>query len=170
MFTLHNRKRILSSASDLDKRNNVAYSRAMQQNEIESQLRKAGLSVTAVRVALLNFFSSTPQPASADQLTEALRARHLTLNRTTVYRELTRLVEKGLVEEVLLASRARVYELAQAHHHHAICTNCEVIQHVKIPEQLTTAEKLLQNKHGFTVQRHSLEFYGLCQACLLLSD
>lgn len=137
----------------------------MQQNEIESQLRKAGLSVTTVRVALLNLFSSTPQPASADQLTEALRARHLTLNRTTVYRELTRLVEKGLVEEVLLASRARVYELAQAHHHHAICTNCDAIQHIEIPEQLTKAEQLLHKKHGFIVVRHSLEFYGICQTC-----
>ena len=137
----------------------------MTQTNTISALREAGLSVTVVRVGLLAYLESAKQPLSADQLTEALRDKHLTLNRTTVYRELTRLVEKGLVEEVLLASRARVYELAQSHHHHAICTNCETIQHVEIPEQLTTTERLLQKKHGFTVQRHSLEFYGLCQTC-----
>lgn len=155
---------------NIDKCNNVAYSRAMMQTDIKLQLREAGLSVTAVRVALLNFFGSTQQPVSADQITDALRAKHLTLNRTTVYRELTRLVEKGLVEEVLLASRARVYEIAQAHHHHAICTNCDAIKHVEIPEKLDTAERLLQKQHGFIVKRHSLEFYGLCQACLPLSS
>ena len=132
---------------------------------ITALLRDAGLSVTAVRVALLEYCSSTQQPASADQLTDALRAKHLTLNRTTIYRELSRLVEKGLIEEVLLASRARVYELAQAHHHHAICTNCDTVAHVEIPEQLGTTEALLQQAHGFTVQRHSMEFYGLCAPC-----
>jgi Fur family ferric uptake transcriptional regulator len=141
----------------------------MTQTDITLLLREAGLSVTAVRVALLECFRSTKQPASADQLTEVLRAKHLTLNRTTVYRELTRLVEVGLIEEVLLASRARVYELSAIHHHHAICTNCDAIQHVEIPEQLQATERLLEKQHGFTVKRHSLEFYGLCQTCTLVS-
>lgn len=137
----------------------------MNDTPITSLLRDAGLSVTTVRVALLEYFHVAQRPSSADQLTDALRAKHLTLNRTTVYRELSRLVEKGLVEEVLLASRARVYEYAQAHHHHAICTKCDTIQHVEIPEQLGTTERLLQTEHGFIVQRHSLEFYGLCKPC-----
>ena len=137
----------------------------MNETPIATILRDVGLSITAVRVALLEYLRSSQQPSSADQLTDALRAKHLTLNRTTVYRELSRLVEKGLVEEVLLASRARVYELAQTHHHHAICTNCDTIQHVEIPEQLDATERLLQTEHGFLVARHSLEFYGLCSPC-----
>ncbi len=133
--------------------------------DLSQRLRAAGLATTVARIAVLRCLQQASQPQSADQLTATLRAAHPTLNRTTVYRELARLVAADLVEEVLLASRARVYELAGAHHHHAICTSCDTVAHVDIPEQLGSAEQLLRRQHGFAVSRHSLEFYGVCAPC-----
>lgn len=128
-------------------------------------LQELGITATPIRITILDCFRAAEAPMSADGIVGEVRPKHPTLNRTTVYRELARFVEAGLVEEVLLASRARVYELAGHHHHHAICKRCDGITHVEIPESLGATERLLQDKHGFTVERHSLEFYGLCAPC-----
>lgn len=130
-----------------------------------TMLQAKNIPTTPIRLALLDVLRADRSPKSADQLVALLRPQHPTLNRTTIYRELARFAAEDLVEEVLLASRARVYELVAGHHHHAICTNCDTVAHVDIPESLGHAEQLLQAEHGFMVRRHSLEFYGLCAPC-----
>lgn len=134
-------------------------------SDLKELIRARGLSLTAVRLAMLKYFNSIESPVSADQLVKSLSAEYPSLNRTTVYRELMRLVDKGLIEEVLLVSRARVYELVKDHHHHMVCTQCDAIQRIDIPKKLCSTELSLFKNHGFKVFRHSLEFYGLCKRC-----
>lgn len=84
------------------------------------------------------------------------------VNKTTIYRELERLVTEDLVLEVEFGDGKKRYELArQDHHHHAVCIKCDVVKDVKVDERY-----LSPKVKGFSLMRHSVEFFGLCENCL----
>jgi Fur family ferric uptake transcriptional regulator len=65
-----------------------------------------------------------------------------------------------------LAGDERLYHLNLRHHHHLICSKCKKIEVVYIGNQISKQEAEIQAKTGFKVERHVLEFYGLCSDCL----
>lgn len=83
------------------------------------------------------------------------------VNKTTIYRELSKLVLEGEAVEVDFGDGKKRYELAKKdHHHHAICTKCNLIKDVRINER--GLDLKIKN---FFIQRHSVEFFGLCNNC-----
>ena len=84
------------------------------------------------------------------------------VNKTTIYRELARLVTEDLVLEVEFGDGKKRYELARLdHHHHAVCIKCDIVKDVKVDERY-----LYPKVKGFSLMRHSVEFFWLCQNCL----
>ncbi len=106
-------------------------------------------------------------PLSVPQILDALSAQMIHVNKTTVYRELETLEKLGIVKGVKLEDRKQYFELAtRDHHHHFVCVECEEIEDVLLDEcDLERQEGLLARKNGFSVFRHSLEFFGLCKLC-----
>jgi Fur family ferric uptake transcriptional regulator len=96
-----------------------------------------------------------------------LRKNKQAVNKTTIYRELERLQSIDLIRTVQLGDRAQYYELtARGHHHHMVCLRCEHVEDVDMDEKtLLAEEKKVSREKGFTVLRHSLEFFGLCKMC-----
>lgn len=84
------------------------------------------------------------------------------VNKTTIYRELPKMIADGSVVEVDFGDGKKRYELAKSdHHHHAICTKCNLVKDVKVDERY-----LFPKVKGFSLIRHSVEFFGLCENCL----
>lgn len=140
-----------------------------KENTILIDLKRYGLRLTKTRRVLIDIFFSTPTPLSASQLLSALEKRAVFVNKTTIYRELERLEKIGILEHVQLNNRSRYYELAfENHHHHLICMQCEKIEDVDFSEEeLRKEEEKVRKSRKFTILRHSLEFFGLCQHCAL---
>lgn len=88
----------------------------------------------------------------------------LKVNKTTVYRQLDKLVQNGVVQEINFGDGKKRYELAGRHHHHLICDSCGKIIDIDncFPENF---EKTVKIKNGFEIKRHSVEFFGLCSQC-----
>ncbi len=130
------------------------------------ELRERGQRVTKTRAALLDILEQRSSPMSAEDLLAQMHKRRLFPNKTTIYRELAFLVAQGLILEVDLGERKKRYESIQAgHHHHLICINCHSITEIDLGEHLTTQEEKIRKQNDFWVQRHALEFFGLCAAC-----
>ncbi|MEK7643759.1 MAG: Fur family transcriptional regulator [Patescibacteria group bacterium] len=134
-----------------------------------NKLRANGGRVTPVRRALLQILSSNKQPGSPRQLLAQLKKKGFDANKTTVYRQLEMMHGAGIISEINLSDGVKRYELADSgHHHHLICLRCARIDDVVLPaglEPRVEIAKMIKRVKKFAVERHSLEFFGVCARC-----
>lgn len=106
--------------------------------------------------------------ATASELTEALHARGDRVGMTTVYRQLERLEQRGLVHKILTPEGCYYqYCEAKAHGQDCIllkCERCGAIAHADCRHLGELYDHLAQS-HGFRVNRRKTLFYGLCAQC-----
>ena len=82
----------------------------------------------------------------------------------TVYRALEALKTKGLIKGITLSNGEAVYSTMPSDRHHLNCLNCGAL----IPINSCPLHNLngnLEQAYNFKIQYHTLEFFGLCQAC-----
>jgi len=120
---------------------------------------------SAVRNFILEFLTSSSKPLSAFDLQKMLKLNKLSVNKTTVYRELDFLKNQNSIEEFKLDDGIRRYEILSYHHHHTVCTKCGEIKCVELNKDLESQEKKIEKNNKFKIISHSLEFYGLCHKC-----
>jgi Fur family ferric uptake transcriptional regulator len=125
-----------------------------------------GLRSTRQRDIILDFFLSTHQHVSVEELYLKIKASHPGIGHATVYRTLKLFTEAGLAREILLNDGQTRYEhaLAGEHHDHLVCTGCNAIVEFE-DETIEKLQKEIAVRHGFTIGNHKLEIYGLCAAC-----
>ena len=132
---------------------------------LDSPILKAkGLKVTPARVAVLDFFTKSNEPLSIQNILDGIK--HVKVDQATVYRITEALKKIGLIREVNLEHGHAHFELnTKEHHHHIICENCGKVVDISNCN-LKGLEKEVLNKSGFSrINRHSLEFFGLCSKC-----
>ena len=135
-------------------------------DKILTAMKEQGYRVTKIRRAMLEILETEAKPLSAFDLVRKLAQKKLYPNKTTVYRELEALSLAGLVKEIQLGTRSRMYESTSlGHHHHLVCTKCESIEDISMGNDMMVCEKNITKKTSFKVLDHSLEFFGLCGSC-----
>lgn len=130
-----------------------------------SELRKSGFRLTKARRTLFGVLKSEPRPMTVPELVALMKRRGASADKTTVYRELAFLLERGLVQAIQFGDRLKRYELRGGHHHHLVCTSCGLVVDVALKGDLDAVEKKLAKRSGFRIDDHSLEFFGLCADC-----
>ena len=116
---------------------------------------------TKTHKQILSLLSKSPTPLSVADLLS-----HLTVNKTTIYRQLESLVKSKLVQEVRFSDRKIRYELTSLpHHHHLICTVCDSVQDILFSENIESLAQLSASDKQFSITNHYLEFFGLCAKC-----
>lgn len=127
-------------------------------------LATKGMRLTPERRQIAEEVFSDHEHFDADQLALRLRPG----SRPTMYRTLSLLVDGGLLRKV--ASRPNggaVYEhdYGYPEHDHLICNQCgKLIEFPAVDVSQIVDEAALQ--HGFRVEGHRLEVYGVCSECL----
>ncbi|MGK2848663.1 MAG: Fur family transcriptional regulator [Minisyncoccota bacterium] len=137
------------------------------QEEIVNIWRQNGMRLTKTRLAVADIFSWSTKPISVVEIVGFLKKKHILVDKTTVYRELERLCDLGIVIPVQLGERKRYFELTlRDHHHHLVCRQCEHVEDVVVDERdWCRREQEVGHAKGFVQVRHSLEFFGLCIGC-----
>ncbi|QQR60828.1 transcriptional repressor [Candidatus Uhrbacteria bacterium] len=121
---------------------------------------------TKSKLAIREVLSASQKPMAAMELVEALGGRGLSVNKTTVYRELEKLLLKGEISEVDFADGQKRYEMTHGdHHHHAVCMSCEAVVELEIEPQLEQIQSSVAKQSGFRIQKHLVEFFGMCGSC-----
>ncbi|WP_213814312.1 Fur family transcriptional regulator [Glaciihabitans sp. dw_435] len=134
----------------------------------ETQLREAGLRVTAGRVVILEALDRLPH-ADAESLFRAAQEQLPGTSIQSVHNVLASLTESGLLRRIEPAgSPARYERRIGDNHHHIVCTNCGAIGDVDCVHGdapcLTPS-----NTNGFTVSTAEITFWGLCAECSALA-
>ncbi len=129
-------------------------------------LRTSGERMTVARRSILRVFADAATPMTAVAILTDLQKQKKSINKTTVYRELKFLEAKRVIRAMQFDERNKRYELTpEEHKHHLICTACKKIENVVLDHDLDAVEEKLTAQSRFKVQRHALEFYGLCGKC-----
>lgn len=138
--------------------------------EIRYELEAEGFRMTKLRSALLEIFAHEMKPCSADEILTVLKKNDLPVHKVTLYRELEVLAAASVIRPVHLHDQILRYESVEhGHHHHVVCVKCKKITDVDVGDNFDAAERKIEKKTKFTILRHSLEFFGLCNACSSVS-
>lgn len=130
------------------------------------KLKESNARISIARKAVVSIFSEARTPLAAEDIAKKLSKKGVTVNKTTVYREIDFLVAQHIIHEVRLRDRKIRFELScLPHHHHLVCLSCGDIDDFHMEQELRSAEQIIKQTKRFKVQNHSLEFFGLCAKC-----
>lgn len=102
--------------------------------------------------------------ATADEVYDALVKEHPTISRGTVYRNLQRLCEAGVIRKREIPSEADRFDHLCTDHYHTICSYCGRVFDVDM-EYMANLEKAIGDTHGFVFTGHDLVFKCICSEC-----
>src|SRR3954452_353932 len=101
---------------------------------------------------------------SIENLLEALAARDVDANFSTVFRAVARLEADGAIRRVELGDGKARYEAAGEHHEHVRCARCGAV--AAVPGCVVDAAvPRVQDATGFRVTGHQILFEGTCPGC-----
>lgn len=129
-------------------------------------LRQRGLRATPVRNAILLAILDHSAHFDVDELFLKLRGGKQRISKASIYRTLPLLLESGLISQVNFEEGHLHYEPAfgREHHCHLRCTECRRVIEFQ-NEMMFDLERQLAERHGFDIQGHRVEVYGLCPDC-----
>ena len=129
-------------------------------------LVQGGVRATRQRLEILGELAREPDDATAQTLWRRLREREgSAIGLATVYRTLSLLSEKGVIDALSHHDGELCYRLCgDAHHHHLVCSSCHRV--VEIREcGLDDWLSRVSARHDFVTTSHTIELTGLCPAC-----
>ena len=131
----------------------------------EAALRGSGHPITRARRALLELIEKSPRPLGPRELHRELLRRRVRIDRVSVYRNVSTLLELGLLHRVLGSTAVRpCADRARTCHHAIVCTACGSAREF----HSVALEKALGDVRRSTRYRvlgHLLELRGLCESC-----
>lgn len=131
----------------------------------EQVLQEHGYRVTTGRVALLMFLKQSKKPLTAGEIQKGMNNK---IDKVTLYRALEDFTKSKIVGKINLQGTASYYEFLHKdhHHHHVVCEKCGKIEDIEHCEQANLQKGVLKSsKNFFSINSHSLEFFGLCKSC-----
>lgn len=132
---------------------------------LHQSLRRAGLRVTAPRLAVLMAVQGEGRHRDVEAIAEAARARLGALSTQAVYDNLHILEQAGLIRRIQPSGHPARYEARVGdNHHHIVCRVCGQTADV---DCAVGAGPCLEPSadHGFIVQEAEITFWGLCPQC-----
>lgn len=133
-------------------------------HQIFSATRKAGYKLTPQRRAIIDVVCGAGAPVTPADIHAALLPEHPDMGLVTVYRTLELLQKLGLICRFSEGTSASFKAGTAKHHHHLVCRGCGEVTDFSghCPLELET---LLEQKTGFRITDHKLEFSGICRSC-----
>ncbi len=116
------------------------------------------------RNRLLALLRSTDSHPTADWIYEQLKKEFPNLSLGTVYRNLSTLIDQGLVKKIHFGSTFDRFEANTKPHYHFICESCGTIIDLDIPIRDDLNDQAAKS-NAFTVTHHKIDFFGVCGAC-----
>jgi Fur family transcriptional regulator, ferric uptake regulator len=132
---------------------------------LAERLRGAGVRPTRQRLRVLETLAAEPHDATAQEIHARLRDQGERVGLATVYRALSVLREREVVDELSHRAGESCYRLCTpGHHHHLVCSRCHRVDELEgceVEAWIAQAAKV----HGFRAASHTLEVFGVCADC-----
>ena len=140
--------------------------RGAARTEAIGLMRSHGLRVSGARRLVLECLLIAPGPMSAEQIAQGIGDRVPRSDLASVYRNLVRLEEIGVVRHVHLGHGPALYELAvEGDREYLTCERCADFQAVE-PQALDEIRALIEQRLGYRAAFAHFPIVGLCARCV----
>jgi len=119
---------------------------------------------TKQKEAILEVLRGTNSHPTADWIYNEVRKEIPNISLGTVYRNLRLLCESGEISELDLCGTLARFDARQDNHYHFRCEKCGLVFDVDLPVD-AEIDRRAEQKTGFEVSYHRLEFRGVCGSC-----
>ena len=133
------------------------------------RLRSSGLRYTTSRRAVVDLLAASDRPLTIPEILTEDRS----LAQSSAYRNLTELINAGVVHRIIAGDEYSHFELAEdltSHHHHLVCTRCgrvtDVVLSAELEHRLTASLDDVAGAQGFQAEHHRLDVLGRCADCI----
>jgi len=133
--------------------------------QLLAKLRQSDYRMTPQRMELVRLIAASEEHPSAARLYEQIKVRFPTMSLATVYKTLDLLKELGEVLEIGLRDDKHYDGNRPYPHPHLICTRCQKIMDGELESSVHALVSEMEKISGFRIERHQLNFYGLCPDC-----
>lgn len=105
-----------------------------------------------------------------ETLVKMLKEQGFEVSLTTVYRNLSLLVQAGIIRRTdvddggLKGGSRFEHVWGHVHHDHLVCSRCGKRVEFSYPA-IDVLQDAVAREHGFVLERHSLELVGVCPDC-----
>lgn len=132
-------------------------------SEASGQLKAAGLSVTAQRLAVHRAVGLLHH-ATADQVCEKVRKDIGAVSRQAVYDALQTMREHDIIRRFEPAGSSARYETRVDNHHHLICRQCGTMVDVDCAKGKAPCLHPVED-HGYVIDEAEVIYWGTCHDC-----
>lgn len=119
---------------------------------------------TIQRAIVLDAVKRLQSHATADEVYEQVARQHPSISRSTVYRNLQKLCDAGLIRKRVIPNKADCYDHICSDHYHVHCLRCDRVFDVDM-DHIAHLESAIKDKHGFVFTGHDIIFTGICPEC-----
>ena len=129
-------------------------------------MAERGLKHTRQRSLIVETFIRGEGHLSVDEILATVRRQDSRVSVATVYRTMKLLADCGVALASDFGDGSMRYEPAagRQHHDHLICTGCGRIVEFE-NDRIEALQRSVAKSHGFRVESHKMELYGLCRDC-----
>ncbi len=127
-------------------------------------LKAHGFQVTYQRLAIYRVLRDSTEHLSAEEIHKKVIAHFPMISLGTVYKNLEKLYEAGLVQKVGTMTNVALYEAKIDSHHHLFCIKCQAIHDITDP--IGKNKLSLPKGHGFEVLGYEVIVRGCCPKCV----
>ncbi len=125
-------------------------------------IKSSNLKLTKARETIIEILSNTKLPITAEEI---YNLTNKTINLATIYRNLSLLTHKQILNRTIYEDGKMYYELSSSIHRH--CLVCNICHNI-IPIDgcpIENISKDVTKKTGFLITSHVLELRGICPDC-----
>ncbi len=135
---------------------------------VERRLEAQDQRYTRMRRLLVDALAESGRPLTVPEILD----RAPGIPQSSAYRNVTALIDAGVVRRVATAEdhwRVELAEEISGHHHHLVCGVCGRVEDVPplptLERALGETARLVAARTGFVVNEHRLDLVGTCATC-----
>ncbi len=113
--------------------------------------------------AILDALGRLDHPTAQEVLQET-RKQYPRISKGTVYRNLNLLEADGRVERLFFPGSPDRFDVETHPHNHVRCVRCGRIFNLE-PDGREDIDRRIERETGFTIEKHSITFQGVCPEC-----
>lgn len=124
-------------------------------------LRELGLNPTMQRLAVLEHLSGHRTHPTIEEVYAAVRKRHPTISKATVYNVMDALKKAGALQELTIERQAARYDINVSPHPHFLCRQCGKLYDIDIPCAIRPGDMV----NGHRTESVQTYIFGVCSQC-----